>query len=360
VIEAIEKFYEESNANIHRGIYKLSEKATKQYEDAREKVSKFLNASNYDVIFVRNSTEGINLVANVFQEPGSVLLTEFEHHANIVPWQITKREIDIVSLKQDQTLDEDDLIKKLDEKPALLSMTHISNAVGTINPIEKCIKLAHDGDVKVLVDGSQSVPHMKINLDEMDPDFFVFTGHKMLGPTGIGVVMIKKDIAKDLPPYQGGGDMIESVSFEKTSYLPSPHRFEAGTQNIAGVVGLSAAIDYLEKIGMKEIREHEKQLFKKAWDELKRVEGITLYGPEDTEVHAGMISFTLDYAHPHDIAQIFDSEGIAVRAGHHCCQPLMEHLGVPATARISFYIYNDESDIERVISALNKVKETFK
>ncbi len=360
VIDRIKKFYEEENANIHRGIYRLSEQATEAYEQARSKISSFLGAKNYDIIFVRNATEGINLVARTFQEPGSILLTELEHHANIVPWQLTRKKIEIVKLNEDQTLNLENLLIKLEAKPTLLGLTHISNAIGTINPAKEIIEKAHASGTKVLLDGSQSVPHMKINLEDLNPDFLVFTGHKMLGPTGIGVVAIKKEIAKNLPPYQGGGDMIQEVSWEKSTYLPSPARFEAGTPNIAGVLALQTAIEYLEKIGLEKIREHEKDLFRKCWNALKKEEGLTLFGPEDPEKHAGIISFTLDYAHPHDIAQIFDSENIAIRAGHHCCQPLMNSLSVPATARISFYLYNDESDIEKILIALQKVKQTFK
>ena len=359
VINRIKKFYEEENANIHRGIYQLSEKATELYETAREKVASFLGAKNYDIIFVRNATEGINLVANVFQESGSILLTELEHHANIIPWQLQKRKIETVDLNKNQTLNLENLLIKLKAKPALLGITHISNAIGTINPAKEIIEKAHQAGTKVLLDGSQSVPHMSVNLDDLNPDFFVFTGHKMLGPTGIGVVAIKKEIAENLPPYQGGGDMIQEVNFEKSTYLPSPARFEAGTPNIAGAIALQTAIEYLEDIGMEKVREHEKNLFQKCWDALKQKEGLTLFGPEDPEKHAGIISFTLDYAHPHDIAQIFDSEKIAIRAGHHCCQPLMNSLNIPATARISFYLYNNESDIERILKAIQKVKQVF-
>lgn len=359
VIDRMKKFYEEESANIHRGIYRLSEKATEMYETARKKVSDFLNAKNYDIIFVRNATEGINLIANVFQEPGHVLLTELEHHANIVPWQLTKREIEVIKLTEDQTLDLKDFENKLKNKPVLLGLTHISNAIGTINPAKEIIEKAHQADTKVLLDGSQSVPHMKVDLSELNPDFFVFTGHKMLGPTGIGAVIIKKEITKNLQPYQGGGDMIQEVSWEKSTYLPSPARFEAGTPNIAGAIGLQTAIEYLENIGMEKVREHEKNLFEKCWNALKEEEGLTLFGPEDPEKHAGIISFTLDYAHPHDIAQVFDSENLCIRAGHHCCQPLMNFLNIPATARISFYLYNDESDIEKVLQALSKTKHLF-
>jgi cysteine desulfurase/selenocysteine lyase len=365
VIDAIRNFYETSNANIHRGLYHLSQLATEKYENARKRVADFVGAKAEEIIFVRNATEGINLVASVFpfNKKDTVLLTEMEHHANIVPWQMAGKKtgcrLEVVKLTKDQKLDMNDLKKKLEKKPRLVCVTHVSNALGTINPVKTIIELAHAKGSLVLVDASQSVPHMKVHFKDLGADFMVFTGHKSLGPTGIGVVVIKKSIAENLPPYQTGGDMIESVSWKKTTFQLPPHRFEAGTPNIEGAIALASAFDYLESLGNERVREHEKKLFKKAWSALKKEKGITLFGPENEEEHAGIISFTLDGVHPHDIAQVFDSENIAIRAGHHCCQPLMTALGIPATARLSFYVYNTEKDIEKVLSAIKKVRKIF-
>jgi cysteine desulfurase/selenocysteine lyase len=287
-----------------------------------------------------------------------------EHHANFVPWQqLQKRKkikLDVVSLNADQTLDLKELDKKLALKPKLLCITHISNAIGTINPIEQIIKKAHAVGTKVLVDGSQSAPHMAIDLKKLNPDFFVCTGHKMLGPFGIGVLMMKKEIADNIPPFLTGGDMISQVTLKETHFLESPQKFEAGTPNIVAAIGLATCTEYLKKIGMEEIRNHEKNLFNTAWKALSKQKDIQLFGPENTDEHAGIISFTMKGAHPHDIAQIFDTNNIAIRAGNHCCQPLINSLGIPATARISFYLYNDENDIQKVLDALDKVRKVFK
>lgn len=365
VINAITNFYKTSNANIHRGLYRLSQLATEKYENARKRVADFVGAKAEEVIFVRNATEGINLIASVFplKKSDTILLTEMEHHANIVPWQMAGRKtgckLEVVKLAKDQTLDMEDLRKKLEKKPRLVCVTHVSNALGTINPVKTIAELAHAKGSLVLVDASQSVPHMRVSFEKIGADFMVFTGHKSLGPTGIGVVMIKKNIAETLPPYQTGGDMIESVSWKETKFQLPPHRFEAGTPNIEGAIALASAFDYLESLGMENVRAHEKELFKKAWNALEKEKGITLFGPENEEEHASIISFTLDGVHPHDIAQVFDSENIAVRAGHHCCQPLMTALNIPATARLSFYVYNTEKDIERVLFAIKKVRKIF-
>ncbi len=366
VINAITNFYKTSNANIHRGLYRLSQLATEKYENARKRVADFVGAKAEEVIFVRNATEGINLVASVFplSEKDTVLLTEMEHHANIVPWQMAGKKtgckLEVVKLTKDQALDLDDLKKKLEKKPRLVCVTHVSNALGTINPVKNIVELAHSAGSLVLVDASQSVPHMRVSFKEIGADFMVFTGHKACGPTGIGVIVIKENIARTLPPYQTGGDMIESVSWKETKFQLPPHRFEAGTPNIEGAIVLAEAFDYLENIGMENVRAHEKELFKKAWNALKKEKGITLFGPENEEEHAGIISFTMDGVHPHDIAQVFDSENICIRAGHHCCQPLMTALNIPATARISFYVYNDESDIEKILKALQKIQQIFR
>lgn len=367
VVDAMTKFYREQNANIHRGIYELSEVSTKEYDTARTKVAKFIGAKTEDIIFVRNATEGINLVAytfgNTLKKGDTVLISIMEHHANFVPWlELKKRKgirLEIVGITEDGQLDMKDFAKKLKLKPKLVAITHVSNALGTINPVNEIISKAKKAGAKVLIDACQSIPHMKVDVSKLKPDFLVFSGHKMFGPTGIGVLYVPQVVANKLPPFITGGDMIQEVTTQQATFLPSPQRFEAGTPNISGAIGLGAALDYINYIGIEKIRAHEKKLFAKAWKEMSRVKGITLYGPANTEIHSGVISFNMEGVHPHDIAQIFDDENIAIRAGHHCAEPLMKEMNLAATARISFSIYNDESDIERVVKALNKVKKIF-
>ncbi len=367
VIDRICQFYEQENANIHRGIYELSEKATSLYEEARKTVADHFGTSKEEIIFVRNATEGINLVAYTFGETlkkgATILITELEHHSNIVPWQRLKErrnlKIEVVKIQPNGILDLRDLEKKIKLKPALLAITHISNVLGVINPLPEIIKKAHFYGTKVLVDASQSVPHFKVKVKELDADFLVFTGHKCLGPTGIGVLYLKKEIGENLPPFLTGGDMVEEVTFKKTRFLLPPQRFEAGTPHLAGAIGLKSALDYLNKIGLEKIRKHEKKLLTTCLTVLRSIKGVTIYGPADPKIQSGIVTFNVKGIHAHDLAQIFDQEKIAIRAGSHCAHPLMQRLGVAATARISFYLYNEEEDINRVEKAIFKAKKIF-
>ena len=382
VIDAVKNYYEEYYSSVHRGVYELSEKSTEKYEEARAKVARFINASSpEEIIFTRNATESINLVAqtwakNNIKNGERILLSEMEHHANIVPWQMLKgdvngeqvngvKDIEIIGLTEDYRLDMDDYKKKLDAGDTkLVAIIHQSNVLGTINPVKKIIELAHQAGAKVLVDGAQAVPHMKVDVQELDADFYVFSGHKMLGPTGIGVLYAKKEILAEMQPFLGGGDMIKDVSYEKTVFNVLPQKFEAGTPNIAGAIGLGAAIDYLESLGMDNVFSHELELTQYALERLGEVEDLKIIGPHNAPqppliLRGGAISFILGEAHPHDLATIFDEQQVAVRAGHHCAMPLHKLLNLPATARASFYVYNTKEDVDRLIIAIEKAKSTL-
>ena len=368
VLDTIRDLYESNYANIHRGLYNFSQVTTQLYEAVRPKVGEFINAlSAEEVVFTSNTTEAINLVAHSWglknlQKGDEIILTAMEHHANIVPWQLlvkkTGAKIKVAPLLEDGSLDFGAFMALLTEKTKFFSFVHASNVLGTINPVAKLVKAAKDfnPDIKVLVDGSQSVVHGQVDVQELGCDFFVFTGHKLYGPNGIGVLWGKADILIDMPPYQGGGDMIETVSFEKgTTFKAPPARFEAGTPPIAEVIGLGAAIDYVSAIGMEAISAHEKVLLDVMMRELGKIDGLKYYGTAQEKV--GVVSFTADWAHASDIAMILDQCGVAVRTGHHCCMPLMEYLGVDATVRASLGLYSNEADIQALVKGLKKAKE---
>ena len=367
VMDTLIRYYETSNANVHRGVHLLSERATKEFEDARVKVQHFLNAAEArEMIFVRGTTEAINLVANSYgrrnvQAGDEVLITEMEHHSNIVPWQILCEEKG-AHLRVAPITDEGELIleefeKLLTPRTKLVSVVHVSNTLGTVNPVRRIIDMAHRRDIPVLVDGAQAAPHMKVDVRELDCDFYAFSGHKVYGPTGIGVLYGKAALLEAMPPYQGGGDMISSVTFEKTTYNTLPYKFEAGTPNIAGVVGMGAAIDYVNEIGMEAITAYEQDLLAYTTDALRRIPGVRLIGT--ARERAGAVSFVLDGVHPHDIGTILDQEGIAIRTGHHCTMPLMDRFGVPATARAALAFYNTREEIDALVRGIAKVKEVF-
>ncbi len=365
VIETIAEFYRRDFSNVHRGVHTLSQRATKHYEGAREKVRQFINARERgEIIFVRGTTEGINLVAQTFVrsrlQPGDeIIVTGMEHHSNIVPWQLLQREFDIklkvVPLREDGTISVEKFAELLGPKTKFVSVIHVSNALGTINPVEEIISLAKERGVPVLLDGAQAAPHMAIDVQKLDCDFYAFSGHKLFGPTGIGVLYGKIEHLREMPPYHGGGDMIRTVTFEKSTFAPPPAKFEAGTPHIAGAIGLAAAIDYLNSIGMDKIARYEEQLLKYATEKLSQIPRVKIIGtaPKKTAV----ISFIIEGVHPHDIGTILDAEGIAIRAGHHCAQPVMDYFKVPATARASFAFYNLPREVDNLVEAIHKTIE---
>ena len=370
VINKVNEVYKEYNSNIHRGIYKISEKATEEYIGSKEKASRFVNSDSYrEIVYVRNATEAINLVALTWGEDSikkndHILIRSMEHHSNIVPWQLlAKRKgavLDYIGLTKDFLIDMDDYGRKLEGKPKIVAITHASNVLGTINDVEKIARMAHAEGAHVLVDGAQSAPHMRVDVKRMGCDFFALSSHKMLGPSGIGVLYAKEGILEDMRPLLGGGDMIKSVSFKESAWNELPWKFEAGTQNIEGAIGFGAAIDYLDMIGMDSVRKHEKGLASYALKRLDEIEGLRVYGPSDTEKKGGIASFSIDGIHPHDVAQVLDSEGIAIRSGHHCAMPLVkEIIGEPSLSRMSFYVYNSKADIDAAIEALGKAKKMF-
>lgn len=369
VIDAMSDYYRSYHANVHRGIHKLSEAATEAYEGARKKIRDFINASSHrEVIFTRGTTDGINLVTHTWGRKnlsvGDVVLsTVMEHHSNIVPWQILAEEkgftLKYIPIFENGTLDMKAYRQLLAENSVkLVNVVHSSNVLGTVNPVKEMAQLAHEHGALILVDGAQSVPHMPVDVQDLDCDFFVFSSHKMAGPTGIGILYGKRDILMDMPPYQGGGDMISRVTLEGSTWNDLPYKFEAGTPSIAEAIGLGVAVDYLGSIGMEKIHQYEQMLTKYALDRLAEVTGITVYGPEASQKGA-VAAFTLEGVHAHDVAQILDSHGIAVRAGHHCAMPLHDFLCVKATARASFYFYNTFEEIDALAESLEKVKETF-
>jgi cysteine desulfurase/selenocysteine lyase len=367
VIDAISLLYKTSYANVHRGVYQLSQRSTQAYEGSRHKVARFLGASDArEIVFTRNATEGINLVAQTWGRSrlgagDEVLITEMEHHANIVPWQMlceqTGAKLAVAPIDDAGALRLEEFERLLSERTKIVAFTHVSNALGTINPVKELTAMAHEHGAIVLVDGAQAAPHLAVDMRELDCDFFVFTGHKLFGPSGVGVLYGKLAHLEAMPPYQGGGDMIESVTFEKTTYAPVPHKFEAGTPNIAGVIGLGAAIDYVERLGLDAIAAHEHALLGYATERLEAVPGLRIIGTAAEK--AAVASFVLDFAHPHDIGTILDQQGIAVRTGHHCAQPVMDRYGLAATARASFSIYNTEADVDALLAAIETVRELF-
>jgi cysteine desulfurase/selenocysteine lyase len=371
VIDAITNYYRNYNSNIHRAVYSIAEEATEAYEATRDKIADFINVKDRrEIIFVRGTTEAINLVAYSWGRPhineGDIIVTtEYEHHSNIVPWQLLTQEkgakLEYIRMDDDGELILDDLDKYLATgKVKLVTFSLMSNVLGTISDAKKIIEKCKAAGVLTLIDAAQAVPHMKVDIEKLGCDFFAFSGHKMLGPTGIGVLWARKSVLETMNPFQGGGDMIREVHKYETTWNDLPYKFEAGTPNIADVIGFGAAIDYLTKIGMDNVREHEVKLTKYAIEKLSEVKGIHIYGTKDISKRGGVISFNFADVHPHDVAQIIDGEGIAVRSGHHCAQVLMERLNVAATSRASFYIYNTKEDVDALVSSLNKVAKVFK
>lgn len=367
VIEALERYYERDHANVHRGIHELSTRATRAYEGAREMAARFIGAAAAsEVVFVRGTTEGINLVATAWGydnvgEGDEILLTVLEHHSNIVPWQLLAQRVGArlkyIDIDEQGRLRIEQLDELLTERTRLVAFTHVSNGIGTINPVEEIVAAAKRVGARVLVDGAQAAPHQPLDVQVLGCDFYVFSGHKMCGPTGIGVLWGRRELLEALAPYQGGGEMIELVELERATYKSPPHRFEAGTPNIADAVGLAVAMDYLERIGRERIQAHEHDLLAYALERTREIPGFRAFGPESD--HSGVLSFELGDLHPHDVAQILNDRGIAVRAGHHCNQPLMRRLGVMATTRASFYVYNDRDDVDALCEGLRGVIEFF-
>ena len=369
VINAIERFYKNSNANPHRGAYKLSIDATNVYDEARKKVAKFINAkSEKQIIFTRNASESLNLIAYCYglekiTKEDKIVISIMEHHSNLVPWQYVSKKtgvkLEYMYINECGELTDEEIDKKIVSGTKIVGITHVSNVLGTINPIEKIIKKAHSVGAIVVVDSSQSVPHMKIDVQKLDADFLVFSGHKMLAPLGIGVLYGKEELLNNIKPFLYGGDMIEYVYEQDATFTELPAKYEAGTQNVEGAVGLSAAIDYLENIGMDNVEKIERELTKYALEELQKLAFVTIYGTNNLERHGGVISFNVNGVHPHDVASVLDSENVCIRSGNHCAQPLLRYMGLDSTCRASFYIYNTKEDIDKLIEALYKTKKLF-
>jgi cysteine desulfurase/selenocysteine lyase len=367
VIDTMVRSLAEENANIHRGVHALSERATRSFEDARAKVKRFINAADVrEIVFVRGTTEAINLVAQTFGRTrltsgDEVLISALEHHSNIVPWQLLAEQVGfrlrVIPMTDSGELRLDLYQGLLTPRTKLVSVVHVSNSLGTINPVEELVSVAHERGIPVLLDGAQAVPHLKVDVQALDCDFYAFSGHKMFGPTGIGVLYGKRTLLESLPPYQGGGDMISSVTFEKSEYNVVPYKFEAGTPNITGAVGLGAAIDYLEGLDWPAVQEYEHELLAYGTERLSALTGVRILGTAASK--ASVLSFVMEHVHPHDIGTILDQEGVAIRTGHHCTQPVMERLGVPATARASLAFYNTRDEIDTLVAALGKVQEIF-
>jgi cysteine desulfurase/selenocysteine lyase len=367
VIDTVSRLYSEDYSNIHRGVYELSQRSTKAYEDTRVKTRRFLNAaSEREIIFVRGTTEAINLVAQSYgrtyvKEGDEIVISAMEHHSNIVPWQMLvnerKAQLRVAPMDERGELKLDELERLLNGKTRLVALAHVSNALGTVNPVGRIIEMAHQRNIPVLLDGAQAAPHMRVDVRELDCDFYCFSGHKLFGPSGVGVLYGKESFLESMPPYEGGGDMIRSVTFEKTTYNRLPYKFEAGTPNIAGVVGLGAAIDYINRIGADNLERHEHELLTYGTEQLLSIKGVQIVG--QARHKASVLSFVLEGIHPHDIGTILDQEGIAVRTGHHCAQPVMDFFGVPATARASLALFNNKGDIDALVRGINRVKEVF-
>ena len=369
VIDALSNFYSNNNANIHRGVHTLSMEATYLYDEAKEKIAEFINApNNNSIIFTRGTTESLNLIADSWgqsnlKESDSIVITELEHHSNIVPWQElikkTKSKLRYIPINTDGTLNLSNINNIITKNTKLISMTHVSNGIGTINNIKKIIKIAKSVGATTVIDAAQSVPHMPIDVSDLDCDFLTFSGHKMLAPTGIGVLYGKKELLEAMPPYQKGGDMILEVTYDKATWNEIPFKFEAGTPNIAGAIGLSAATNYLMKIGMQNIRDHEIEITKYAYNNLMNIDGIEILGPENIDIRAGLISFNIPNIHPHDLGTFLDSKGIAIRTGHHCAMPLIKKLGRHSSARASFYIYNTNHEVDKFTAEINNSIKYF-
>lgn len=370
VIKAVEEFYQKYNANPHRGAYSLSVEATEQYENTRTKIAKFINAKHREeIIFSKNATESLNLIAYSYgldnlKKDDEVVISIMEHHSNLVPWQkMTKQtgsKLNYMYINENYEITDKEIESKITDKTKIVGITHVSNVLGTINNVKKIIKYAHKKGAVVIVDASQSIPHMKIDVQDLDADFLVFSGHKMLAPLGIGVLYGKKEILNKMTPFLMGGDMIEYVYEQETTFAPLPNKFEAGTQNVEGVIGLGDAIDYIENLGYDKIQEIEHEVISYARQELSKLDYLTLYTTPNEENHSSVISFNIKGVHPHDVASILDSEGVCVRSGNHCAQPLMRFLGIDSTCRASFYIYNTKEDVDKLVKALDKAYNMFK
>ncbi len=367
VLDAEREFYETTNANIHRGVYALSAEATRRYDVAREKLAAYLGAAHaHEVIFTRGTTESINLVAQSWARPrlkpgDEILLTEMEHHSNIVPWQLVAEQTGAIVRPAPITdrgeLDLERFASLVTDRTKIVAVAHVSNALGTINPVRRIADLAHEAGAVLVVDGAQAAPHLPVDVEALGADFYACSSHKMLGPTGVGVLYGRESLLEAMPPYQGGGDMIHTVTFSGSTWAPLPAKFEAGTPNIAGAIGLGAAVDYIEQIGRDRIAEHEHALLAYATDRVTEVSGLRIVGT--APLKASVLSFVMEGVHPHDIGTVLDSEGVCIRAGHHCAQPLMKRMGVPATARASFAVYNTERDADTLVAALGKARELF-
>jgi cysteine desulfurase / selenocysteine lyase len=367
VLDTLTEYYEKHNANIHRGVHRLAEEATASYEEARQKVARFLGAPDtVGLVFTRGTTEAINLVAHgwgrkILGEGDEVVLTGAEHHSNLVPWQLAAQATDaklrFIPILEDGTLDMDEAERLIGPRTKLVGCIHASNVLATINPVGKLARMAHGVGALMLVDGAQSAPHLQVDLEALGCDFYACSGHKMLGPTGVGVLWGKPEILDQMDPFLGGGEMIREVHLDHSTWNDLPYKFEAGTMNIAQAVGLGAAVDYLDEVGMENVREHERRLGEYAYRRLSELEGITIYGPKENRT--GLVSFSLPDVHPHDLSQLLDEEGIAIRSGHHCAQPLMRRFGVGATARASFYLYNAEQEVDALVGALVRAREFF-
>ncbi len=369
VIDALSNFYSNTNSNIHLGVHTLSMESTYLYDEAKDKIAEFINAPNSNsIIFTRGTTESLNLIADSWgqsnlKEPDNIVITELEHHSNIVPWQElikkTKSKLKYIPINSDGTLNLSNINNIITKNTKLVSMTHVSNGIGTINNIKEIIKIAKSVGAITIIDAAQSAPHMPLDVADLDCDFLTFSGHKMLAPTGIGVLYGKKEILEAMPPYQKGGDMILEVTFDKSTWNEIPFKFEAGTPNIAGAIGLSAAVKYLMEIGMQNIREHEIEITKYAYSNLMNINGIEILGPENIDIRAGLISFNIPDIHPHDLGTFLDSKGIAIRTGHHCAMPLIKKLGSHSSARASFYIYNTNQEIDKFTTEINNSIKYF-
>ncbi|KRM73272.1 cysteine desulfurase [Secundilactobacillus collinoides] len=369
VVESLVHFYQNDNANVLRGVHTLAERATAEYEEARRKIQHFINAPEpEEIIYTKGCTDGLNLVASTYGEANvkagdEIVISIMEHHSNLIPWQqlaIKKHAtLKYIHLKDDGELDLEEAKTLITDKTKIVAVAHASNVLGTISPIKELAAIAHQHGAVFVGDGAQSVPHMAIDVQDLDVDFYAFSGHKMMGPTGIGILYGKRELLEAMPPYQYGGEMIGFVHQFESTWAELPYKFEAGTQNIAGAIGLGTAVDYLENIGMDNVQAHEQELVNYLLPKLEALDGVTVYGPQDPAKHTGVIAFNLDNLHPHDVATALDMEGIAVRAGHHCAQPLMAYLGLTATARASLYIYNTEADADKLLSAIQETKEFF-
>ncbi len=371
VVEAVRKYYEEYTANIFRGIYKLSEEATMAYEGARGKMAKFISAKQNEIVFVRNATEALNMVMyswglRNFTRGDEIVISVMEHHANLVTWQvlagITEAKLKVVQINEKGLLDMEALGRALTKKTRLVAVTHVSNVLGTINDIERISKVVKQNNkaTKLLIDGAQAVPHMKVDMQKLGCDWYAFSGHKMLGPSGIGVLWGREELLEEMAPFMYGGEMISEVSFDKAEFKEAPYKFEAGTPHIAGAIGLGAAVDYLDNLEMEKVRAHECELVRYGLKELNGLRGVTVYGPNDVGKRGGVISFTVDGIHPHDVAQVLDSDNVYVRAGHHCAMPLHTYLGLMATVRASFYVYNTKEDVDKLVEGVEKAMKMFK